>query len=120
MKRISAILLTLALLLCAVPMGAMPAVYAAEPAIGSGAGTQADPYLINSAAVLANTAEWSTKAYVKLTANISMNGVAYQAPNTFSGVFDGDGYAITNLSVSVTATDDGAHQYNGTGGFIDR
>lgn len=73
----------------------------------SGAGTQADPYLLADAAdwaVFSNESNhntyWASGVYVKMTADIgtNMNPVTTKVgtwDNMFKGVFDGDGHTLT-------------------------
>ncbi len=82
---------------------------------GVGAGTEEDPYLIGTAEHLADTATWSTKAFVKLTANIDMTGKDYTSPD-FAGVFDGAGFVVSNLTSTGTIAyynDSAASAHNG-------
>jgi hypothetical protein len=79
-----------------------------------GTGTEADPYLIESAQNLAYLAEmvnggvnqYSGK-YFKLTTNIDLNNLAWTpigdyntTSAVFKGRFDGDNHSITKLKVS--------------------
>ena len=73
----------------------------------SGAGTQADPYLLADAAdwaVFSNESNhstyWASGVYVKMTADIgtNVNPVTTKVgtwDNKFKGVFDGDGHTLT-------------------------
>ena len=86
-------------------------------AYSGGSGTEADPYLISSAADLAYLAKVVNEAgatdnltgvYFKMTNDINLNGKSLTIgsyPNWegmvgFSGVFDGNGYSIINLKIS--------------------
>lgn len=80
----------------------------------SGAGTQADPYLLADAADWAvfttegnHATYWASGVYVKMTADIgtNVNPVTTKVgtySNKFKGVFDGDGHTLT---VSLTGGD---------------
>ena len=72
-------------------------------AYASGAGTQADPYLITSAKELQNVNSDLSASY-KLAANIDLKGVDFvplgNAENgAFTGTFDGAGFTIYNLDI---------------------
>lgn len=85
-------------------------------------GTQASPYVISSAEefnsyallVSTNNSDYGSK-YYKLSGNIDFDGVTmipfgtYSSP--FSGTFDGDGYALLNVSVADT-------MYSGVVGYM--
>lgn len=98
---------------------------------GAGSGTEADPYLITSAAELAyyrikvNQVDSTThahlnqlyKSHYKLTTNIDLAGLEWtQIGNskfaTFQGVFDGNGYSILNMKLT------GRVCYGGLFGYI--
>ncbi|MHC4105813.1 MAG: hypothetical protein ACYSR9_12800, partial [Planctomycetota bacterium] len=71
----------------------------------SGTGTASDPYLIYTAEQMneigANSGDWSKQ--FKLMANINMNDIAgtdFNIIETFSGIFDGNDFTISNLSIS--------------------
>ena len=76
------------------------AFFAVSPAQGlSGAGTEADPYLVTSCADLADVNDDLT-AYYRVTADMDCsadgNSVAIgNSENHFEGVFDGDSHSIT-------------------------
>ena len=73
----------------------------------SGTGTDADPYLIQSAADLAYWSSWASGTnnfagkYVKLTTNIDLADKAFGAIHTFAGVLDGNGYEIKGINISL-------------------
>ena len=81
------------------------------PLFGGGSGTQSSPYLISYPADLAmlstlsNGAQASTysAAGYKQTADINMEGIATFHPisytSKFTGVYDGGGFTVSNLSV---------------------
>jgi len=95
----------------------MPAAFSAT--YSGGDGTEADPYLIANPTDLltlsnpANSADWS--AYFLMTNNINMTGIATFTPiapdtdpdtvgfqgTSFTGVFDGGGFAIQNLTITL-------------------
>ena len=92
-----------------------------------GSGTQADPYLIESAANLAWIAEMvnggvSTYAntYFKLTTDLNMNNVAWvpignSTTNLFRGKFDGDNHFIDKISITGNYTYKGLFGITGNG-----
>lgn len=78
---------------------------------GGGAGTQNSPYLISTAEQMneigLSSGDWSR--HFKLTADIDMNDLGDAAYNIigsatagFSGIFDGNGHEISNLSLTTT------------------
>ncbi len=78
---------------------------------GGGAGTQNSPYLISTAEQMneigLSAGDWSRQ--FKLTANIDMSELGGSAYNIigsenvgFSGLFDGNGHEIANLSLTTT------------------
>lgn len=79
----------------------------------SGAGTQADPYVIASGAQLAylakavNDGTLQSGGYYILAGNIDLGGnewtpIGTSDQKTFSGTFDGRGYAVSNFKISST------------------
>ncbi len=86
----------------------------AATAFASGSGTQADPYVISSAAELAYFgSQMNDKTYyVKLTADIDLNNREWtygkNSATNFKGHFDGNGKTISNLSIVPTTK-----KYNG-------
>ena len=94
----------------------------------SGTGADVDnPILIGSAEELAwfaqNVGSHST-AYVELTANINLAD-HYWVPigtdfNSFKGYFNGNGYTISDMTISVAASYQGLFGYVGTGGTVER
>lgn len=78
-----------------------------------GSGTEEDPYQINSANDLASLAYkanngMDTKYHYVLNTNIDLNNINFPGignvmfEKTFNGVFNGNGYVITNLYISVS------------------
>ena len=76
--------------------------------IFAGAGTQADPYLIQTPADLVKLSELSNKddSYntlnYKLTADLNMRGITFKPIGKefmFKGVIDGDGHILENLTI---------------------
>ena len=78
-----------------------------------GSGTEEDPYQINSANDLASLAYkanngMDTKYHYVLNTNIDLNNIIFPGignvmfEKTFNGVFNGNGYVITNLYISVS------------------
>ena len=85
-----------------------------------GEGTEESPYLIQTAEDLRMfplylNAGLYQDAYFKLTADIDMAGVAYTTAAEFNGTLDGDGYKITNLTISEPSTD-----YVGLIGYLNK
>ncbi len=119
-KRILALFLTLTLLLSAAPVQ----VFSAGVTSLKGSGTEADPYKIGTADELvfiaqqinAGTATYVGK-YFSLTADIDLSGVSsFPMIASFTGVLNGMGYTIKNLTVNDTV---GTVPSNGYGiGFI--
>jgi hypothetical protein len=75
-----------------------------------GSGTQSDPYLISSANDLSEINNDLT-AYYKMTDNIDLEHQEYEpigGPNyPFQGTFDGDGFEISNLTITTFACEVG-------------
>jgi hypothetical protein len=106
----------------------------------SGSGTEANPYLIQSRAdfdEFANPANsaiyWTSGVYTKLMCDPNLSGTTYTqapiAPDTstnsgfqgtqFTGVFDGNGHTIFNLTINQSTKDYiGLFGYIGTGGQV--
>lgn len=90
-----------------------------------GYGTEEYPYVINTAAHLAGFAKlvndgvsFSGK-YIKLDANINLNGQPWTPigkGKSFRGHFDGNGKVITNMTVNASAGDDCAGFFGDTDG----
>ena len=75
-----------------------------------GEGTEESPYLIQTAEDLKMFAKFvnagvHTDACFKLTADIDMTDVRYSLAAAFSGILDGAGHKITNLTISETASE---------------
>lgn len=104
-------------------------------AFSGGKGTEAEPYLIGSAAELAylsashttiKAADESTPVYYKLTSDINLNGNAWTPIGTgiktdpFTGVFDGDNHTISGLSVelAVDSSNTQAGLFGGADGAV--
>ena len=90
----------------------------------SGSGTAEDPYLIENAADLREMSdlvnadpEYGNSSY-EMTADIDLEGAAFMPIGTndhkFSGTFDGNGYAVSNLNVDVSS------EPSGLFGFVER
>lgn len=87
------------------------------PATLEGEGTEANPYLINDLDDLkifqemVNGGETFDNQFVKLTADINLNSVAWtpigNSTNRFLGTFDGDNHTISNLVVDVDTNNAG-------------
>ena len=124
-KRMVSLLLVLVMLL-----GLLPTAALAAPA--SGSGTEADPYLIETAQDLADfrdevndSAKKSTsKLCAKLTANIDLSTLgdgdwtpigyytSYSDCVYYGGTFDGGGFTISGLKIKSTK------QYQGLFGYV--
>ena len=90
-----------------------------------GNGTESSPYLIHNAAQLkalaneVNAGNDKSGVYYKLAANINLS--AYSTgegwtpigsyPNAFSGNFDGGGYIVSNLKITINASNKGLFGY---------
>ena len=91
------------------------AVWAGDSVAFTGGGTQDDPYLIQSGANLAYLAasvDGGTKYsgnYFRMTQNIDLAGLAWNAIGTnskvFAGTFDGNGFTISGLMYDNTGAD---------------
>lgn len=90
----------------------------------SGSGTAEDPYLIENAADLREMSdlvnadpEYGNSSF-EMTADIDLEGAAFMPIGTndhkFSGTFDGNGYAVSNLNVDVSS------EPSGLFGFVER
>ena len=90
-----------------------------KPMALTGAGTEANPYLINNVddlvlfrnSVNAGETKYNAEGvYVALGANIDLTGIDWSVNigddfnATFDGIFDGKGYTISNLTATETAT----------------
>ena len=64
----------------------------------SGEGTEESPYIISTVEDL-NAIRDNLSAYYKLGANIDLQGVEFEPLGAFTGVFDGDGKTISNLTI---------------------
>lgn len=75
----------------------------------TGNGTEADPYLIQSAADLAyfGSKYPSNSQWWKLTTDVDLDNKTWsygQKKSAFAGHFDGDGHTISNINIPVTST----------------
>jgi len=87
----------------------------AEAKYGGGSGTEADPYLIYTAEQMnaIGTAPNDWDKHFKLMADIDLSGftgtdfniIGTLGGNTFTGLFDGNGCTISNLTYTSTDTD---------------
>lgn len=80
-----------------------------------GAGTESNPYIISTSTDLSHLAfnvnngqEYSNTTYFKMQNSIDLSGVTYtpigNSTYAFRGVFDGNNYSITNLSINSPAS----------------
>ena len=122
MKKVTLILLTLAMLLMLAACGSNDTVFS------GGSGTEADPYLISTAkdlwkmAELINTKETQKEylgAHYLLTADIDLGKkewtpIGYYALNEnyfrFEGVFDGNGHTVSGISIKYSDPLAGKHR----------
>jgi len=67
-----------------------------------GSGTPENPYLISDAPELGAMIYCSRKAHYRLVASIDLSGIRWCMPviPTFMGVFDGNGHAISHLTIT--------------------
>jgi hypothetical protein len=77
--------------------------------VGNGAGTLNDPYQITSCAELQSIDEYNPYAYYVLSNDIDCNGFTFlpiglSNGRLFSGVLDGQGYSISNLTIDMPNT----------------
>ena len=98
--------LTAWLLAAALIFGMIPAVSAAY-AFSGGAGTVSNPYLVSTAEDLQHIASYSSSHFRQIN-DISLEGIAFSPICTdstgFTGSYDGNGYAISGLSLSTSGT----------------
>jgi len=73
-----------------------------EPVTPTGQGTPDDPYRISTAMELASLAYHSQTACYRLMVDLDLSGIAWSIAVVpqFRGDFDGDGFAITHLTIS--------------------
>ncbi len=96
MKKITAFVLSVVMILSMIPFG----VFAA-----SGNGTETDPYQIATAADLIKMHE-DLSAHYELVANIDMEGIDFEpigneSEGSFTGSLDGKGHKISNLNLEL-------------------
>ncbi|WNJ16565.1 VPS10 domain-containing protein [Pontibacter sp. G13] len=110
---------TLLILLAIVFAGNLHAQY------GGGAGTDTDPYLIittNDLVTLSTTqSDWQGKHF-RLMQDLDMSGIAYTPIGKdgalFTGVFDGNGHTISNLTVTQQPTSSGTAMFGKSRGDV--
>lgn len=108
-KRVLSLFLTLVMLMSLLTVAAVPA---SAVTFDGGDGSRDNPYLISTAAQfkafrdLVNSSNGSASA--KLTNNIDLESCDWDpiglSSSGYTGVFDGNGYAIQNLKVSKAST----------------
>lgn len=96
--------LALAVMLCvtlgAVWLPAAPALAATDCTAFAGAGTESDPYIVDDEKTLDAVRHCQQAGtHFKLTADISLAGVDWVPIPDFAGVLDGNGHAVTGLTV---------------------
>jgi Predicted solute binding protein len=69
---------------------------------GSGSGTSGDPYLVTSASQLSEVASNLT-AYYKQTTDIDLSSATWTVLGTFSGTYDGNGFKVSNFTITAIA-----------------
>lgn len=84
----------------------------ATSGFASGSGTVGDPYTICNATQLANIHSVTNKNF-SLSNNIDMSGVSYSVPLSVNN-FSGNGYTISNLTISGAGNTGFIYQLNGT------
>ena len=84
----------------------------------SGSGTEADPYLIRSAAdfVYLKNGKF-TRKYFKLTTSINLAGKSFTIPS-FEGILDGNHCSIRGINVSSTTNNTGLFSTLGEGSIV--
>ena len=103
MKKIISCLILCAMLLAIIPVSVSAAVTADETWYN----TTDKEFVISDAADLAAfneslASDTFADKTVKLAANINMTDVAWSGTATFAGTFDGQGYTLSNLTISAT------------------
>lgn len=97
--------------------------------LDNGSGTEADPYLVQSASDLQTIAETVNDGntlsgvYFELDGNIALAGewtpIGSYSAKAFQGIFDGNGYTISGLSIiAPEGTHAGLFGYVGTSGTV--
>jgi hypothetical protein len=105
--------LLLTLVLCLSLMGSSWAQTATAPTVGDGSST--NPYQIANVNNLywlsQNSSIWAGNYYFKQTADIDLTGISWTAIGTnairFSGNYDGNNNAISNLTINASTNDQG-------------
>ena len=69
-----------------------------------GAGTEAEPYLISRPEELAWFSGADTNKFMKITADLDLNGKTFQPIGVVRGSLDGDGHTISNFSVTAAVS----------------
>ncbi len=82
-----------------------------------GSGTEADPYLVSTVEDLQNVSN-NTTSYFKQTADIDLDGVAFEPIATFTGQYDGGNFTIDNLCMESGANGLGLFSRVNTPGVI--
>lgn len=117
-KQLFAVLLSVAMIITTLPLGAITA-NAVTTQFAGGSGTQADPYLIETKEHLNNVRDY-LGAHFKLVRNIDFtdadfteggdfynNGQGWKpigsgtTNKSFTGVFDGNGYSVKNIIINI-------------------
>ena len=80
----------------------VPAIFSASAATAysGGTGTASDPYLIATPADFYNVRNHTGKYFLQVC-DISMEGYSLTPVSSFSGTYDGGGYAITDVTMTI-------------------
>ena len=96
-KRIGTLLLAVVLMVLALPPIAISAAYA----FSGGSGTVANPYLVSTPEDVLNIKNAAGSVF-RQTCDISMAGKTVAPINQFSGVYDGGGYTLSDVTINHT------------------
>ena len=96
-KRALSVLLTVIMIITALP----PITVFAAYTFSGGSGTSSDPYLVSTPEDILNIKNYTSK-YFRQTCDISMSGYSMTPVSSFTGTYDGRGFAISDLKMSTT------------------
>ncbi len=114
MKKSRALIMLLLTMVLSMNFG----VYALAAYIGSGSGTEADPYLIETKEQLMSLSGQTITQNYKLTSDIDLENTAWTPITMTNGVFDGDGHVIKNLKVDTNASYSGFFNLSGSTSYF--